>query len=164
MTDTNEMCDPWDIPIEERRKLWIDALKSGKWKPLHGQMGRIDDRRCCLGVACEAYLAAGGAIDVTGDHSLIFGGQKYDLPDDVRRWLGLTTESASFPTADGTNALVGINDQMFLDATKYGAFAPPTDYAPIVAVLEDPPPGLYQESEAYAEAGIVEPLDGPAAT
>lgn len=36
-------------------KIWIEELRSGKWKKGTGTMQR-DDRFCCLGVACKLFI------------------------------------------------------------------------------------------------------------
>ena len=38
------------------KKLWVAALRSGKWIKGRGQLRYEDSRRCCLGVLCEVYI------------------------------------------------------------------------------------------------------------
>ena len=75
---------------KEARKLWIDALRSGKYKQtrgwLHNQNGY-----CCLGVACEMYQAEVGDLVVTNNSGVTFYNDHNELlPTRVQKWLGLT--------------------------------------------------------------------------
>lgn len=81
-------------------RLWIAALRSGKYQQGIGHLATIDNenpqlhRYCCLGVACEVAIDNGvevpRAVAVTVDGALIhYSGHGVSLPDAVREWLGL---------------------------------------------------------------------------
>lgn len=40
-------------PNKERIKLWVEALRSGKYKQAKGRLRQGENSYCCLGVACE---------------------------------------------------------------------------------------------------------------
>ena len=75
------------------KRPWLRALESGKYKPGAGHL-RIDDKCCCLGVACEEYIKAGGELEVEtneSDEGLVYeyDGDTATLPAKVMIWLGL---------------------------------------------------------------------------
>ena len=81
---------------KEARKLWIDALRSGKYKQtrgwLHNQNGY-----CCLGVACEMYQAEVGDLVVTNNcGATLYNDHRAFLPTRVQKWLGLIGRDGSF--------------------------------------------------------------------
>ena len=45
---------------EEVWKLWLDALRSGEYKPGRGQLRTVNERFCCLGVLCDLAAKDGG--------------------------------------------------------------------------------------------------------
>lgn len=84
----------------EHVQLWIDALRSGKYKKLRNALHR-DDRFCALGVACEVYREQTGRGEwAPADmHALrLFidgetGTRSFCAPPAaVSRWYGLNTE------------------------------------------------------------------------
>ena len=98
----------------EHRKLWVEALRSGKYSQGENWL-RTDRGYCCLGVACEisglVTWRDGGpdhfrsvntfeAISGTGTKT-------QELADDVRLWLGLADADGSIP---GEESLASIND------------------------------------------------------
>lgn len=90
-----------DVWHEKAARLdaWADELESGKYEQVTGKLSDGGDGRCCLGVACEAYLEATGegtwtayernddtearAFDLPGG-----GGSAGVLPSKVAEWLG----------------------------------------------------------------------------
>jgi hypothetical protein len=103
------------------RKLWVEALRSGKY-----QQGRTvmfhDERRtmCCLGVACDASgLGTWEPNRAVSTHGLQYvtavmnprdkanGDNIYGLSSDVTEWLGLADTVGSHGTAQ---SLANLND------------------------------------------------------
>lgn len=67
------------------KKLWVNALRSGKYKQGTGQLRRDDPKdgsvHCCLGVLCELARQK-GVIET-------FDGVDGDLPPEVAEWARL---------------------------------------------------------------------------
>lgn len=92
---------------EEARKLWTDALRSGKYEQCTGRLCDIKTNTyCCLGVACELFADRYPDLltRVDLDPTKVDGGRYYkpgggsnesaslgDLPAVVQTWLGLAT-------------------------------------------------------------------------
>lgn len=88
----------------QHRKMWTDALRSGEYTQGYGALRtpsllgyEIDpnwapeekatayvDRFCCLGVACEVAKKEGVIESYVSNDTV--------LPDEVRHWLGLSSE------------------------------------------------------------------------
>ncbi len=116
----------------EHRKLWVEALRSGKYQQTTSQL-RLSGRYCCLGVACD--LSGVGAWEfnnyiVTNDDE-----EDTTLPDGVKDWLGLSTNGGRFDNgkrSEEDSSLWGLNDNG-------------TTFAEIADIIEAAPPGLLAE-------------------
>lgn len=78
----------------EHRKIWVAALRSGKYRQGKMQL-RTAEGMCCLGVACE--ISNLGEWD--GDGGYCTPADHYDrmiLPAEVRDWLGLRSADGKF--------------------------------------------------------------------
>lgn len=108
----------------EHRKLWVEALRSGKY-PQGQRKLRTADGFCCLGVACE--ISGLGAWDATNDFKTVGGeyGSRV-LPTLVRQWIGLS--DAEGDAGNGV-CLAALNDE--------GA-----SFAELADVIEREPEGL----------------------
>lgn len=87
-------------------KLWVKALRSGKYKQGHMRL-RDGDNFCCLGVLCDIY-AKQHDVKWAGDRHFGFqflNGQCL-LPMEVVDWAGFEDTS---PSANG-KALTALND------------------------------------------------------
>lgn len=84
---------------KERVKLWVDALRSGKFKQTIGRLGRIVNRKaeyCCLGVGCEVARKNGVTIKKTNlGVGPSYNGEPYSLPLTVEDWFGFKTNNPS---------------------------------------------------------------------
>lgn len=112
-------------PNRERIKLWVDALRSGKFTQGRGRLYRRETY-CCLGVACELAVQAGVPVErkvlidwdmvdgvnetdtgageaVLGD--IAFDDHVLDMPPSVATWLGLRA------TATDPEVLIGEGDE-----------------------------------------------------
>lgn len=82
----------------EIKKLWTDALRSGKYQQGTGYLNR-DGKLCCLGVLCELAVQAGVAKlwgpPLPLGSSFSYGGLESSsgsttgLPDGVCEWAGV---------------------------------------------------------------------------
>lgn len=70
---------------KEIKKLWVEALRSGKYQQGRGEL-RCDDTFCCLGVLCDLHAKATG---MAWEDKCRYLGQVGTLPDDVLDWSGL---------------------------------------------------------------------------
>jgi len=73
------------------KKLWVAALRSGKWRKAKGQLRKSTNYRCCLGVLDEVYMEdtgrgewCEGIFTILGE-----GGETYFLGTEVMEWAGL---------------------------------------------------------------------------
>lgn len=125
---TTESPTKVDSPSDEKptlspadsRRLWADALRSGKYRQGQGALREKDpaggaDKFCCLGVACDVYRENGGALEeiIEGDFGTIVayrdsGGHTNTgvLPKDVRDWLDITASG----TLNHGGSLTQMND------------------------------------------------------
>jgi hypothetical protein len=89
----------------EHRRLWVEALRSGRFTQGRGALHWVDDpvsstgdSYCCLGVACK--VAAENGLDLrrrvepphnnTSKRYESYGGQGGSLPVSVAAWLGIS--------------------------------------------------------------------------
>ena len=95
---------------EANQELWLEALRSGKYKQATGALRHLtkdEEKFCCLGVACEIS----GLDDWIDDCYL---GEDSHLPFEVVSWLGMISCDGSI--LDENNAvekssLVQLNDE-----------------------------------------------------
>lgn len=120
----------------EHRRLWVEALRSGKYEQTTGML-RDNGNYCCLGVACD-ISKLGEWID--DDEYQVRGERAYDnvLPNEVRNWLGLADDGGGFDSPDDINsALWRSNDN--------GA-----SFSLIADIIESEPPGLLASPDTAA--------------
>ena len=99
----------------ENVRLWVDALRSGKFKQTTTTLAsrpKGNGHRysyCCLGVACEISGVA-KATRSTGNKKVEKGydGEHGTLPYSVRGWLGLSDANPELAYVE--ESLVSIND------------------------------------------------------
>ena len=88
---------------KEVKKIWLDALKSGKYKQSKGRLRR-GDGYCCLGVLCDLSIIHHHNTSRWADmeEKNVLGGKEFKFADEgqgmagmppyeVKRWAGLTT-------------------------------------------------------------------------
>ena len=83
-----------------RIRMWVKALRSGKYKKGTKALHYPEDKYCCLGVACDVYLKRGHRLRAD------WGGHGH-LPLEVKYWYGLEDYD---PALGGVPATV-MNDQ-----------------------------------------------------
>lgn len=108
--------------VIEARKRWVAALRSGKYSQLAGQLMNINDnRRCCLGVACESevtsvslhpeYSSVEGIYGYYGPNSSSSVISTRTLPDDVSAELGFKSRNPCVMHPNGRlDTLASLND------------------------------------------------------
>lgn len=118
---------------QEIKKLWIEALRSGKYKQATGRLSKIDDngvtRMCCLGVLCDLYTKHTGKGEwVDGEYVRQFApsegpNEANHPPREVILWASLET----------TRGMNGIN----LDSMNDGIGQPAHSFDEIATVIEE---------------------------
>lgn len=120
----------------EARKLWVEALRSGKYQQGREVLRRFDGfdhQFCCLGVACDLFAAHEGALSWSLTDS--FDGQTQILPVAVRNWLGLRDRNGSYGDDDHHAALDAHNDSGW-------------SFESIADIIESEPDGLFATEAA----------------
>jgi hypothetical protein len=110
------------ITPKQAVRLWINALKSGKYGWGTNKLHPAEDKYCCLGVLCEIAKEKG----IIKRYSSQNGG----LPEKVQAWVGLSTNGGDF---NKNNSLIQVND-----------LAPRNPFKPIAKLLEKRPKGLFK--------------------
>jgi hypothetical protein len=105
--------------LNELAKEWVAALRSGEFVQGIGCLN-MDNKLCCLGVACEVYRKHKPDFEYTG--------QSGYLPGEVRDALGLASDNGSSYDED---TLVSLNDSKNLT------------FHEIADVIEREPSGLF---------------------
>ena len=76
---------------KERLKLWVDALRSGRYLKGHGKLNRNDKHFCCLGVLCEVAMSNG--LDLKKEYPtptsnrVEYNNFSTALPFEVKSWI-----------------------------------------------------------------------------
>ena len=112
---------------KERRKIWVEALRSGKY-----EQGRAtlfaDGKFCCLGVACDLFAEEFGLHVSENRGRRSYNGRSAYLPDPLCDALGLADIGGEYIG----HSLTDLNDR--------GA-----TFAEIADIIESEPEGLIVE-------------------
>ena len=80
--------------------LWVEELRSGRYRQGTGRLRDTDNKFCCLGVACDLFFRTTGKgrwVPQLETSSFTFmvddNGSDVALPKGVRDWLGLASAS-----------------------------------------------------------------------
>lgn len=106
--------------IPERKQEWIAALRSGEFTQGKGSLN-LDNKYCCLGVACELAARAGIVSDriivrhpVTNSVFVRYDGEAEYLPRSVRIWLfgsdDIQLRNPIIETKSQSPSLASLND------------------------------------------------------
>jgi hypothetical protein len=111
------------------RKIWIDALKSGRYRQGNGYLAQRKSKHvnyCCLGLLSELACKAGVVEKKVHGEQNAYGGDRYYLPSAVKEWAGIKTVQGEF----GDISLAELNDQG-------------KSFEEIAKVIESSPDGLF---------------------
>jgi hypothetical protein len=112
--------------MKANRKLWVDALRSGKYQQTAATL-MDGDGYCCLGIAC---VVAGVSTDIFGGF-----GNLHRLPE-VKDFFGIDDADGSYFVEDGLiRSLAEDNDTG-------------KSFAEIADIIESEPEGLFINPEA----------------
>lgn len=122
----------------EHRKLWVEALRSGKYEQGTDDLRLDGGAMCCLGVACE--ISGLGHWDNGGRYVTETDRHTGELnPDsDMTDWLGLASGAGSFgqfDEHDRRESLAHLNDTG-------------KSFSEIADIIESEPEGLLSSPEA----------------
>ena len=87
------------MELTKNQKLWIEALRSGKYEQAVGVLESTSGGFCCLGVACK--VAEEHGVKVIYDELGTIDGNHLDYQRAVQEWLGLINVDG-FPSIDGS--------------------------------------------------------------
>lgn len=115
---------------QKARRMWVKALRSGKYTQGQGQL-KTTDEYCCLGVLCDLAVKHGIIRSFNpGDPDL-------DHYPEVMNWVGLTGPMGDFTKRNGrTDDLASLNDGTLPHTRK-------TSFKKIADVIESEPQGLF---------------------
>ena len=106
--------------MNEARKTWIEALRSGKYQQGVGQLKALSEegtfQYCCLGVACEIFKETLNLTEEEENRGISsFNGKSSVPPVEIVSLLGLHNEYGDVKKElfRGT-ALVSLNDELQL--------------------------------------------------
>lgn len=116
--------------LQAHRKIWVNALRSGKYEQGKHALRLYDGSFCCLGVACEVSglgewrFALGETIGyITHDSTDADLTTNALLPPAVQQWLGLSTDGGDW----SGGALYTMNDD---DGKSFNEIADLIESAP----------------------------------
>jgi hypothetical protein len=119
---------------KEFRKKWVEALRSGKYKPGRKRLCR-DGAYCCLGVACDLYNKLNPEnplpTSVMADGAIRYGYNDVYLPSIVQKSLGMSNFMGQYIDSQGYEGnLAHDNDLGF-------------SFLRIAEIIESEPEGLF---------------------
>jgi hypothetical protein len=97
--------------LNENAKKWVAALRSGKYKQGKGKLHDVDDKYCCLGIACKVAMENGVELNKkynADDLWYTYDGKSTYLPSSVLLWLRLRNGRGGCP--DYSTDLAAYND------------------------------------------------------
>jgi hypothetical protein len=114
---------------EKARRMWVRALRSGKYGWGKEELHPKDGKFCCLGVLCEVAIKQ-GIISSYRHHLGI-------LPEKVQNWIGLGSDVGDMAIyIKDEDSLAGINDS-----------AKRNPFTKIANLIEKKPEGLFSDQE-----------------
>lgn len=117
--------------MKANRKLWIEALRSGKYRQAKEALRRKNGSMCCLGVLCE-LMGVEWTTDGGREGKLLPKGTRdHTAPSEAMEFVGLVSQTGNF---DGGN-LADLNDS----GKRFKAIA---------SIIENEPPGLFADEES----------------
>lgn len=78
---------------EKVKDLWVEALRSGKYKQGKHSLKNNNDKYCCLGVLCDVYAKtqkkkgfSKNQVDIIGAYTFGDTEKEAVLPENVKKW------------------------------------------------------------------------------
>lgn len=124
----------------EVRKLWVDALRSGKYQQGKGTLESNPPRGeepqfCCLGVLCRLAYEHNVIARKIENNIVYYDNIAHAASRKVRAWSGLATHNGEFWTENRIRkTLAGLNDTNNWDFER------------IANLIESDPAGLFDPS------------------
>lgn len=112
--------------MNNNAKLWVKALKSGKYKQTSGTL-QDEDGYCCLGVACKLYEKKTGKKLEKNDRGFYCDATLRGKFTKVRKWLRLHFSDGEYGCNDN---LTDLNDSGY-------------SFKEIAKIIESEPKGLF---------------------
>lgn len=79
-------------------RLWVEALRSGKYTQGRTMLENADGRMCCLGVACRVAMDNGIPLGLEIDNGRVFFNDCDAMPPaEVMSWLGIIEHMGNVP-------------------------------------------------------------------
>lgn len=100
------------------KKLWLQALRSGKYEQTQGTLRDTENGFCCLGVLCNLHAQTHPKIAAREKHSTAYMGHSGDLPHSVMQWAGLEDSDPLVVYRGEADTLAGLNDSVGLSFKK----------------------------------------------
>lgn len=134
--------------LNKNAKLWVEALRSGKFKQTTGRLAAKGHKFCCLGVACEVAIANGVKVKKekpeSDDGDIMYDGSDDVLPVSVQKWLGLKNIAGTFAHQleefPNMFSLIDMNDTGHMK------------FKEIADVIESKPKGLFGSTKKKKKA------------
>jgi len=135
----------------EIKKKWLEALKSGRYKRVKGQLKHREGetvKHCCLGVLCELHheMTGEGNWDNNSMEGYFSKTNSIDnsalvLPAIVRDWAGLDSQNALFVLDDDElreKARKMSNDYILTEAslTEINDLSEEKDFSDVIPFIE----------------------------
>lgn len=121
--------------MKANRKLWVEALRSGKYRQgrnlLHGP-----DGMCCLGVLCDV---AGLPWEDQGDGRYMAGDETRVAPRAAMDFVGLKNNCGGYAVAGDDD-----EDGFYKELTEFNDSG--MSFEAIATIIASEPPGLFVES------------------
>lgn len=139
----------------EARQLWVTALESGKYKQATDNLQENNNSFCCLGVACK--VAEKHGIIVHKDYFGELTGSTLDAQPEVREWLGIKTNKATFNfNYLSTESLIKVKNKLqvytktkkeFNDTCTTLTYLNDADFSfsDIAKIIKEKPKGLFYD-------------------
>jgi hypothetical protein len=97
---------------KDARKLWVEALRSGKYKQSTNRLQNLDGvSYCCLGVACKVAEEQGVSVIKDQFFPEILEGGSLDMQSGVKDFFGIVSNLGHFKDKGTNKSLTYLNDQ-----------------------------------------------------
>lgn len=107
--------------MNQEKQMWVDALRSGKYKQIVGSLKK-DDCFCAYGVLCDLYSKCKNIMWEPGyDESEYILGHSAYVPNEVLDWAGCGIDK-SINTLKKVDYIIDMNDKQkksFLEIADY---------------------------------------------